>query len=85
MKQNQLLRKIQEYAFSVNELTLYLDTHPKDTKALEMLRTLANELSVLEAAYTKEFGPLTAATAGRDGTWNWIEGPWPWENQCEVK
>ena len=85
MKKNQLLRQIQEYAFSVNELTLYLDSHPHDAKALEMHRALAKELAMLEAAYNKEFGPLTAVNGSRNEKWHWVESPWPWENNCEVK
>lgn len=85
MKQNQLLRQIQEYAFAVNELTLYLDAHPHDAKALEMHHTYAKELAMSEAAYQKEFGPLTAENGSRNGNWNWVDSPWPWENNCEVK
>ena len=85
MKRNQLLRQIQEYDFAVNELTLYLDSHPNDMKAIEKHLALAKDLDVLKMAYTKEFGPLTACDGSRAGKWNWINSPWPWENNCEVK
>ncbi len=85
MKRNQLLRQIQEYDFAVNELTLYLDSHPTDTKAIEKHAAWAKDLDLLKLAYTKEFGPLTACDGSKHGSWSWVNGPWPWENTCEVK
>lgn len=85
MKKNQLLRQIQEYEFAVNELTLYLDSHPGDTRAIEKHLQLSKDLEVLKALYTKEIGPLTACDGSKSGRWSWIDGPWPWENHCEVK
>lgn len=85
MKRNQLLRQIQEYDFAVNELTLYLDSHPTDSKAIEKHAALAKDLEILKLAYTKEFGPLTSCDGSKYGSWSWINGPWPWENTCEVK
>ncbi len=85
MNKNQLLRQIQEYDFAVNELTLYLDSHPTDTKALEKHSTLSKDLEMLKAVYTKEVGPLTSCDGSKYNRWSWIDSPWPWENQCEVK
>ncbi len=33
-KREQMLQKINEISFTVNDLTLYLDTHPTDANAL---------------------------------------------------
>lgn len=85
MKRNQLLRQIQEYDFAVNELTLYLNSHPTDTKALEKHAQLAKDLELLKLTYTKEVGPLTSCEGSKYGSWDWIQSPWPWENNCEVK
>ncbi len=85
MKKNQLLRQIQEYDFAVNELTLYLDSHPTDAKAIEKHAAWAKDLDLLKLAYTKEFGPLTACDGSKHGSWNWVNDPWPWDNTCEVK
>ena len=85
MKRKQLLRQIQEYEFAVNELTLYLDSHPNDSKAIEKHDAWAKDLEILKLTYTKEFGPLTACDGTKHGSWDWIDSPWPWENNCEVK
>ena len=77
---NELMKKIMQYEFAANELVLFLDTHPKDMKALEMHEAVADKLTKLKAAYSKKYGPLTANEASGGECWNWIESPWPWEN-----
>ena len=39
MERMQLLKEIGEVSFMVNDLTLYLDTHPTDTEALTCFPT----------------------------------------------
>ena len=72
-----LLKKIMEYKFYVNDLTLYLDTHPNDRRAL----TLHNEYVVKLEEVTKEFekiyGPLTIETVME--SWEWAQNLWPWQ------
>lgn len=85
MKRDKLLRQIQEYDFAVNELTLYLDSHPNDAKALQMHCALSKEANLLQELYQKEYSSLVANNASQKGRWEWIESPWPWENNCEVK
>ena len=85
MKRNQLLRQIQEYDFALNELTLYLDTHPTDVKAMQLHASLSKDLGLLKATYESQFAPLTAANGVQNNRWNWLDAPWPWENNCEVK
>ena len=40
----ELLRKVMEYKFAVNDLALYLDTHPNDRRALQMHNMHVEEL-----------------------------------------
>ena len=35
-QREELMQKVQSYEFAINELALYLDTHPKDEKALNL-------------------------------------------------
>lgn len=73
-----LMNQIRQYAFSVNDLSLYLDTHPCDQKAIYMHREYSKKLAELRQTYQEQFGPLTIYyPAG--STWQWIEEPWPWE------
>ena len=76
----ELMKKIMQYEFAANELVLFLDTHPKDMKALEMHEAVNDNLRKLKEMYVKNYGPLTASEASGCNSWNWIESPWPWEN-----
>ena len=42
-RKEELLQKIRCYEFAINELALYLDTHPEDKKALCLHKKYCNE------------------------------------------
>ncbi len=65
--------------FAINELTLYLDTHPGDQDAADLLRSYSELYRAGKAAYEKKCGPLTQLDAVQDGQFRWLYGPWPWE------
>ncbi len=73
----ELMNCIQSYAFAVNDLTLYLDTHKKDEKALELHNKYTRELKDYVDSYEKKYGPLTMYCPCN--SWRWIANPWPWE------
>ncbi len=81
-EQTVLKNKIMSYSFALTELTLFLDTHPNDKKALEMHAAVAKKQRELIDEYQSQFGPLTAAANTSTDSWQWINSPWPWEN-CE--
>ena len=60
----------QALAFAAWELRLYLNTHPHDRRALEVLRRVCKALPCPNYASTF----LTC-----DEGWDWVDGPWPWE------
>ena len=76
-----LMNKIQSYLFAEKDLNLYLDTHPRDTKAIEMHMAVAKKLKELIREYEEVFGPLTSCGNKNPDKWDWIESPWPWENK----
>ena len=57
-----LLRKIMEYKFYINDLTLYLDTHPNDRKALGLHNEYVQKLDEVTKEFEKMYGPLTIET-----------------------
>ena len=63
MRQNcskrQMLERIDQVSFAVNDMHLYLDTHPCDEKALVYCRELVQERKKLLKEYAEMFGPLT--------------------------
>ena len=77
---NALMCKIMEYDFAEDEMVLFLDTHSCDKNALSLYHKYADKARELKEYYNKNFGPLTAADNMSDECWEWVCGPWPWEN-----
>ena len=89
----QMLQEINEISFAVNDLTLYLDTHPLDQEALTLFSDVSKKRKQLLENYAKEFEPLTMDcvcpdTNNQTGTYTkyagqkhftWSDGPLPWE------
>lgn len=78
-EQERLLKRIRVCSFVLLETGLYLDTHPEDQLALDHYR----KYQLLERAaydeYVDKFGPLTKNDFSGGKRWNWVDGPWPWE------
>ena len=71
--------ELQAIGFAVNELGLYLDTHPCDTEALELYRNYQKLYHDLMMKYSEDCRPLTHANPVKDRTYTWLCDPWPWE------
>lgn len=80
-KQNQeeMLREIMALNFAVNDLALYLDTHPTDRCALEKHSEYAEKVMKLTEEYQRLYGPLTVNFTNQGNCWQWSDEPWPWE------
>ena len=79
----ELLQKINEVSFAVNDITLYLDTHPCDEKALAYYEEMSEMREKALKEYARLYGPLTIDT-GNDSdlkSWQWMEQPFPWEQE----
>lgn len=73
----ELMRAIMEADFFAQDLKLYLDTHPDDTRAVEMFREAVRQSKACKAAFEDSFWPLVADSAGTNGNWDWFNGVWP--------
>lgn len=73
----EMLNEIKCLAFAIQELALYLDTHPDDEKALCLHNKYCREYRDLTDKYQKVYGPLTINCPCNK--WRWLEEPWPWE------
>ena len=71
----EMMNQIRCYEFAINELALYLDTHPDDEKALCLHRKYAKQAKELKDKYQKVYGPLTINFPCNK--WRWLEEPWP--------
>ncbi|MCI9106555.1 MAG: spore coat protein CotJB [Lachnospiraceae bacterium] len=75
---NALLQKVYETGFALDEITLYLDTHPEDKQAMEYYQYIRRANQDAISSYEQSYGPLTSNQVNTD-TWSWNKNPWPWE------
>ena len=73
------LSELQVLAFAVQELALYLDTHPEDAEALELYRQYQEMYQKCATAYQQQIRPLNHTSPSQNGTYAWLDDPWPWE------
>lgn len=76
-KKEEMLEQIKALDFAIIELSLYLDTHPDDKKALCMHNDYCKQVKELKDKYQKVYGPLSIYYPCNK--WRWLENPWPWE------
>ncbi len=71
------LAELQALSFGINELGLYLDTHPEDDEAFALFTQYKTLYKEGCEAYSAQYGPLNRMSIG--DTYNWLENPWPWD------
>ena len=82
-ERNTLLQQIGRISFTMDDLRLFLDTHPDCSAALIRFNELAREREHLVRHYNEACGPMNfydnneCNQAGR-----WVDAPWPWEGAC---
>ncbi|MBR3641474.1 MAG: spore coat protein CotJB [Oscillibacter sp.] len=64
--------------FAVQELGLYLTTHPTDREALGLYQTYIKLAREGRELYRKKYGPLTETDLSPQGKFDWLKDPWPW-------
>lgn len=84
-----LMLQIYQISFAADDLRLYLDTHPQDAQALEMLKSHLKQRKQLLRTFAQKFYPLTMDCMAdieqeekADGCYCWQKGPMPWEGAC---
>ncbi len=82
LDRSSLLHEIDKVSFAVNDLTLYLDTHPDCAEGLLRFQKEAEKRKELMKAYAKAYGPLTTdciCDLEKTDRWQLQNGPAPWE------
>ena len=74
--------EIARVSFSMDELRLFLDTHPTNQKAHELLCEYRRIRAEFVKAYEERFGEFIVSPEDVPASdcWKWLKGPWPWEN-----
>ena len=73
------LFNVMQYSFAINDMNLYLDLHPEDTKAMRLFEEFCREAKEAKKEYMMTYGPLTV-TKTKGDKFDWIDSPWPWDN-----
>ena len=83
LSRQELLQWINAVSFAVNDVTLFLDTHPDDAEALEYFEEFRTQRTRALQEYSRNYGPLTidTATATPCERWQWSTQSWPWQER----
>lgn len=80
-RKSTLMKQINEASFAMDDVLLFLDTHPNDSAAMQYYQTVTAMRKKAMDAYQSQFGPLLVEDVN-GSNWNWIHEPWPWEGGC---
>lgn len=76
----ELMHHINVISFAVDDVSLFLNTHPDDCRARQSFEKWNSERQQALHEYADNFGPLTLDSACSDADcWSWINDPWPWQ------
>ena len=75
---NTALSELMALDFAIDELGLYLTTHPNDQQALELYWSYIRLGREGRAKYEEANGPLLQ-TDITEGSFRWLDDPWPWD------
>ena len=78
---DELLKKLTTLDFMLIDMGLYLNTHPDDRRAIAIHNQISADADALRKEFEAKFGPLCARTANEAESWQWINQPWPWEEE----
>ena len=76
-----LKRQIYELDFALYELVLFLDSHPTNRRAMELMREYREKREKLIKEYEERFGKyiVTVEDVPMSERWHWLDSPWPWD------
>ena len=88
-EEQQMLLKIQKVGFVVDDLRLYLDTHPEDKEALKLYKDALQRKRTHMKEFALKFYPLAEVCMDviykenpDSECYCWPEGRIPWEGAC---
>ena len=81
MNQKQLLNYIEAVSLALDDVTLFLDTHPRNRDALDYYNAFKEKRAQAVMEYTRSFGPLNRYNVNSNNEWQWNQGPWPWQGE----
>lgn len=79
MQAANLIKQINEASFAMDDIALYLDTHPSDANALQYYSLVTALRKEAVSSYEAFFGPLLLDNVCSKEYWTWETDVWPWE------
>lgn len=80
-----LKKEITATHMMLEELQLYLNTHPSDREALAKRNTYVKQYRILIDEFNRQCGMLSQDSDLSQYPWQWINEPWPWEYEANFK
>jgi spore coat protein JB len=81
----EMLKQIAAVDFAIIDLHLFLNTHPTDENVVTQYNSLVTQSKMIKQNYERYFGPLCSTESPSAYPWQWINEPWPWENEANYK
>ena len=79
VEKQRLMNAIYQCGFAISDITLFLDTHPKDPDALDYFQHMKHKYTILWQNMKQNSVPLPRPENKRQNYWQWAVSPWPWE------
>lgn len=67
-----------QYSFAINDLNLYLDLHPNDTKMVNLLKEFIKLEKKAKEEYEDMYGALEVCDT-KGNSFDYVNSPWSWE------
>ena len=77
----QILQVLDQASFAMDDVLLYLDTHPEDQEALSYYHYVVGLRDEAMDAWQRQYGPLMVDAVQSTDRWTWITEKWPWEGE----
>ncbi len=81
MNQKQLMNYINVVGLALDDVTLFLDTHPNNPEALAFYNSCKEKRTQAVNDYSRLYGPLNRYNVNCGNEWQWNQGPWPWQGE----
>ena len=78
MPKCQLMEHLQIISFAIDDLRLFIDTHPNCEDAIECISELMTLRHMVLKQYTTKYGRIYSYMVDTDNGWDWTSAPLPW-------
>lgn len=85
-EREEVMKALYEISFFLNDMLLYLDTHPDDQEAIDIFNVYNADRKKLLQRMEVDFYPLSpnciVDARGNEDHFSWTDGALPWEGAC---